>query len=179
MNRSLFITIHMYLSAFFAPFIFLIAISGGLYLIGVKGSVQQESVFASSEISIDAASDQLFSDVGALLQAAGVTQYEFEYVKVKGDVLYTRPTSRQHYMIKLGDSVELIRVQPSLQAALMELHKGHGPTGFKTFQKIFALGLLLIVTSGLWLGLSAQRLRQRTLLISLSGTGVFLLLVLL
>lgn len=178
MNRSLFITIHMYLSAFFAPFIFLVSISGGLYLVGIKGSVEQEPIFESTEISIDAKSDQLFSDVGALLQAAGVTGYEFEYVKVKGDVLYTRPTSREHYVIMLGDAVQVIHAQPSLQSALVELHKGHGPTAFKSFQKVFALGLLLMVASGLWLGLSASRLRKRTMLISLSGTAVFLLLVL-
>ena len=88
MSRSLFITIHMYLSAFLAPFIFLVSISGGLYLVGVKGSVQQEPIFETAEITIDAKSDQLKSDVGALLQAAGVSGYAFEYVKVKGDVLY-------------------------------------------------------------------------------------------
>jgi hypothetical protein len=179
MNRSLFITIHMYLAAFLAPFIFLVSISGGLFLAGVKGSVTEQSIFETSEIAIDAKSDQLTSDVGALLQAAGVTDYSFEYVKVKGSVLYTRPTSRQHYVIKLADTVQVIRAQPSLQAAMMELHKGHGPTAFKTFQKVFALGLLLIVSSGLWLGLSAARLRKRTALAGLAGLASFLLFVLL
>jgi hypothetical protein len=179
MNRSLFITIHMYLAAFLAPFIFLAAISGGLYLVGVKGSVEQAAIFETNDIAIDAQSDQLKSDVGALLQAAGVTDYEFEYVKVKGDVLYTRPTSREHYVITLGDTVKVTHAQPSLQAAMMELHKGHGPGFFKTFQKFFSVGLLLIVASGLWLGLSAARLRQRTLLISCGGLAAFLLAVLL
>jgi len=169
----------MYLAAFLAPFIFLVSISGGLYLLGVKGSVAEQSIFESSEIGIDAKSDQLKSDVAALLQAAGVSGYSFEYVKVKGDTLYTRPTSRQHYVIKLGDTVQVVRAQPSLQAALMELHKGHGPTAFKTFQKVFALGLLLIVSSGLWLGLSATRLRKRTAMAGLAGLASFLLFVLL
>ena len=41
MSRTLLVTIHMTLAAFFAPFVFLVAISGGLYLIGVKGELTQ------------------------------------------------------------------------------------------------------------------------------------------
>jgi hypothetical protein len=178
-NRSFFIGVHMYLAAFFAPFIFLVSISGGLYLVGVKGSVEQSPVFQSADYAIDTGAEDLKAEVDALLTAAGVTEYEYEYVKVKDNTLFTRPTSRQHYVINLGEGVEVVRAQPSLQSALIELHKGHGPTAFKTFQKLYALGLLLIVSSGLWLGLSAARLRPRTLATSLVGAGVFALLVLL
>ena len=173
MNRTLFITIHMYLAAFFAPFIFLVSISGGLYLVGVKGSLQQDPVYQTEGIAIDTKSLTLKADVDALLVAAGVSDYDYEYVKVKGSTLHTRPTSRQHYIIELGEEVEVIKAQPSLQAALMELHKGHGPTTFKTFQKFFALGLFFIVASGLCLGLSALGLRKRTLLIFLGGGSTF------
>ncbi len=179
MNRALFLTIHMYLAAFFAPFIFLVSISGGLYLVGVKGSLQEEPVFQTADIGIDAKSSTLKADVDALLNTAGISDYEYEYVKVKGSTLYTRPTSRTHYIIKLGDEVEVIKAQPSLQNALMELHKGHGPTTFKTFQKFFAMGLFFIVASGLWLGLSAAHLRKRTLLIFLGGGATFALAALL
>ena len=173
MNRAFFITIHMYLAAFFAPFIFLVAISGGLYLVGVKGSLQEDPVFLAEGIVIDAKSPTLKADVDELLITAGVSDYNYEYVKVKGSTLYTRPTSRTHYIIKLGDEVKVSKAQPSLQNALMELHKGHGPTTFKTFQKFFALGLFCIVASGLWLGLSALGLRKRTLLIFLGGGATF------
>ena len=179
LNRSFFISLHMYLAAFFAPFIFLVSMSGGLYLIGVKGSVEQTPVFQSVDYAIDTGAEDLKSRVDALLTAAGVTGYEYEYVKVKGDTLYTRPTSREHYVINLGEGVEVIRAQPSLQSAMIELHKGHGPTTYKTFQKLFAMALLLIVSSGLFLGLSATRLRPRTLATSLAGFAAFTLLVLL
>jgi hypothetical protein len=177
MNRSFFVSVHMYLAAFFAPFVFLVCLSGGLYLVGVKGSVDQTPVFQSTDYSIDTGAVNLKADVDALLAAAGVTGYEYEYVKIKGNTLFTRPTSRVHYVIKLGEGVEVSRAQPSLQSAMIELHKGHGPTAFKTFQKLFALGLFLIVSSGLWLGLSASRLRRRTLATSLLGAVVFFFLV--
>jgi hypothetical protein len=60
---------------------------------------------------------------------------------------------------------------------MIELHKGHGPSAFKTFQKAFAVGLIFIILSGLWLGISASRLRQSTLLTAISGAVVFALLV--
>ncbi|MEP5765312.1 MAG: PepSY domain-containing protein [Halieaceae bacterium] len=183
MNRSLFITIHMYLAAFFAPFVLLVCISGGLYLIGIKGSTETEAIYQSWDVEELRAelkdAPALNLSVAKLLGEAGVADYEFEYVKVKGDTLYTRPTSRQYYIIKLGDAVDISRATPSLQAAMMELHMGHGPTAFKTFQKFFAIGLLLVIGSGLWLGLSAPRLRTRTLAAAGGGSLAFLLVVLL
>ena len=41
MTRALLIKLHLYLSAFFSAAIILVAVSGGLYLIGIKGSVEQ------------------------------------------------------------------------------------------------------------------------------------------
>jgi hypothetical protein len=60
---------------------------------------------------------------------------------------------------------------------MIELHKGHGPGAFKTFQKIFALGLIFIMLSGLWLGISAARLRKSTLLTAAAGTVAFVILL--
>ena len=178
MDRKLLITTHMYLAAFFAPAVVLVAISGGLYLAGVKGTVEQEAIYSSSDVTIDRKSASLNADVAALLADAGVESYSYEYVKVSGANLYTRPTSSDHYIIKLNESaVEVIHARPSLQSRMIELHKGHGPSAFKTFQKAFAVGLLFIMLSGLWLGISAARLRRSTLLTATAGAVVFALLL--
>ena len=178
MDRKLLITIHMYLAAFFAPAVLLVAISGGLYLAGVKGTVEQEAIYSSSDVTIDRKSASLNADVAALLADAGVESYSYEYVRVSGANLYTRPTSSDHYIIKLNESaVEVIHARPSLQSRMIELHKGHGPSAFKTFQKAFAVGLLFIMLSGLWLGISAARLRRSTLLTATAGAVVFALLL--
>ena len=177
MNRKLFITIHLYLASFFAPFVLLVATSGGLYLVGVKGSVEQSPVYVGSA-SIDTKSPRLKQDIEALLQTAGVADYSFEYVKVKGDTLWTRPTSREHYVITLVDGMAQVDYAlPSIQSRMIELHKGHGPTLFKTFQKIFAVGLLCIFLSGVWLGLSASNLRSSTAVTVLTGSLVFAFLL--
>ena len=183
MNRAVFITVHMYLSAFFAVFVLLVATSGGLYLLGYKGSVSKTPVYASAgDQGITAVlddADALDEAVADLLATAGVTDYRFDYVKVKGSTLYTRPTSRIHYVIELGEGLAVSRAEPSLQAAMMELHMGHGPLAFKTFQKFFAAGMILIILSGLWLGLSAARLRTRTLAATGAGAVLFFIAALL
>lgn len=174
MDRKLLITIHMYLSAFFAPAVLLVAISGGLYLLGIKGTVDQETIYKSNQTTIDSESASLHTDVAGLLADAGVKSYNYEYVKISGTDLYTRPTSSDHYIIKTTkDGVEVIHARPSIQKSMIELHKGHGPLAFKTFQKAFAVGLIFIILSGLWLGISAKRLRRSTLITAASGTLVF------
>ena len=178
MDRKLLIKIHMYLAAFFTPAVLLMAISGGLYLLGVKGQVQEETIFSKSQASIDAGSPSLQAEVDSLLREAGVDSFSYEYVKVSGNRLYTRPTSSDYYVIESSAAgLKIIQAQPSLQKRLIELHKGHGPTAFKTFQKVFAVGLLLIMISGLWLGLSNARLRPSTLVSAGAGAVFFALLL--
>jgi hypothetical protein len=180
MSRAPFITIHMYLSAFFAVFVLMVASSGGLYLLGYKGSMDSAVVHTEAGNSglAQQSGAELEQSVVDLLVRAGVEDYSFEYVKVNGSTLDTRPTSRTHYKIELGDEITVIRRQPSLQSAMMELHMGHGPLAFRTFQKIFAAGMIFIILSGLWLGLSAERLRSRTLLAAGSGAALFFIAVL-
>jgi hypothetical protein len=126
----------MYLAAFFAPAALLVAISGGLYLMGIKGHVERETIYQTRDVTIDSSSKSLHSDITGLLATADVTSYSFEYVKVSGDTLYTRPTSTNHYIVRLNpDGVELIHASPNLQNRMVELHKGHGPTAFKTSRK--------------------------------------------
>ena len=178
MNRKLLITIHMYLAAFFTPAVLLVAISGGLYLVGVKGNVEQETIFSSSDITINSKSASLHADVAALLSSAGVKSYSFEYAKIRGTDLYTRPTSSDYYIIRKNNGgVDVIFARPNLQSRLMELHKGHGPSAFKTFQKVFAVALTFIICSGLWLGISNVRLRRSALLTATAGAFVFALLL--
>ena len=174
MTRTLLIKLHLYLSAFFSAAIILVAVSGGLYLIGIKGSVEQTTL---GEVS---SGQQLLQDpsevaVQAALTSLGVADFEFEYVKQKGSQLITRPTTRPFYTLSIDGNEALVQYnEPSLQKRMIELHMGHGPGAYKTYQQVFAAGMLFIILSGLWLGLSSARLRLSTAVIS--GTGVLLFL---
>ena len=174
MTRALLIKLHLYLSAFFSAAIILVAVSGGLYLIGIKGSVEQTPVG-----SIDGGR-QLMADPGKeavlnKLDLLGVTGFEFEYVKKKGSQLITRPTTRPFYTLDIQeDEITVQYNEPSLQKRMIELHMGHGPGAYNAYQQVFAAGMLFIMLSGLWLGLSSVRLRVSTALISGSGLALFL-----
>lgn len=178
MNRKLFISIHLYLSSFFAAAVILVAVSGGLYLLGVKGSVEESQVATVAKSTFALPQNPDRDDVAALLAAAKVSDFEFEYLRVSGKRIFTRPTSETHYVIETGGpALTILRRDPDLQARMIELHKGHGPTAFKTFQQVFALGLVFIILSGLWLGLSAPRLVRRTAISFGAGLILFLGLV--
>lgn len=176
MSRRLLVSIHLYLAAFFTPMVIIMAVSGGLYLLGVKGQMQSTALGFVSGLQLDAESPSLSDDVRAALQSLGVDA-RFEYVKGKGSEFSTRPSSREHYRLsQQADGVAIDTVSPSLQAAVMELHKGHGPRWYKYLETIFALGLLLIMLSGLYLGLMSLAYRRQTLV--LVGGGLFLFLAL-
>lgn len=169
MKRGLLVKLHLYAAAFLAPAFLFLAISGGLYLVGVKGSVKQTFFEIPSQSDLDPSSESLDKDVQQLLLAAGIS-HDFEYIKISGETLTTRPTSRNFYKFSMQpDGLVVSFNEPSIQSKLIELHKGHGPEIFKTFQKLIAVGLLFVVLSGFWLGVSSPSLRLNTLVITSAG----------
>jgi hypothetical protein len=164
------------LLCFFSAAIVLVALSGGLYLIGIKGTIDQ------TRIGLAGSGEQLLAEpsieaVQAVLTEVGVTDFEFDYVKQKGAQLITRPTTRPFYTLDVsGNDVVVYYNEPSLQKKMIELHMGHGPVAYKTYQKVFAAGMLFIILSGLWAGLSSTKLRGPTAAVAGGGLLVFALL---
>ena len=178
MARALLIKLHLYCSAFIAAAIVLVAVSGGLYLIGIKGTIEQMPVgtLATGQQLLLNPSE---AKVQAALASLGVSDFEFEYVKQKGSQLITRPTTRPFYTLDISGEEAVVQYnEPSLQKRMIELHMGHGPTAYKTYQQVFAAGMLFIILTGLWLGLSSARLRFSTAMISGAGVILFLWLAL-
>lgn len=90
---------HLYVTAFVAPMFFLVAISGGLYLIGVKGEVTKTPLDLPADATLDFESSNLKNYVSALLAAQGV-DHRFEYIRGGATSLVTRPTSRVNYEVR-------------------------------------------------------------------------------
>ena len=175
-RRTFWANLHLCVAAFLAPVVVLMATSGGLYLLGVKGKVKEIPVPLAPGASLGLAASDLKAAVRQLLTDAGIT-HRFEYLKHEDSTLTTRPTSRVYYVVHVGqDGVRVTRNEPDVQKRLIELHKGHGPTAFKTLQKIMAIGLLGIVSTGFWLGLSTIGLRAR--MIAISGAGLLFFVIL-
>ena len=196
MRRSSWITFHLCVASFFAPVLLLMAISGGLYLLGVEGSVKETPVTVPAGASLDLDSHHLENEVRELLMDAGI-DHRFESIggaahdhsagghshnggtvkEGEAVTLTTYPTSRVYYVLQVGaDGVQVTRHEPDFQERLIRLHTGNGPSAFTYLQRFMALGLVLMVLSGFSIGLAAVRLR--TLALSLGGVGLLLFVVL-
>lgn len=176
MNRSFWIKAHLFAAAFFAPVLIVIATSGGLYLLGVKGSVEEITVPTPAGATLNLGSTTLEADVAGLLAGAGIA-HEFEYLRAGQNSVTTRPTSTTYYVLATtAEGVNISKHEPSLQKRMIELHKGHGPVLFKEFQKFMAAALLFVLLSGTWLGLSSKGLRNKTLATMGGGLATFVAL---
>lgn len=175
-TRRLFILAHLWLAGLLAPAFLLVAVSGGLYLLGNSGSFKTEPVSLPAQASLDFDSPTLESDVRALLTTAGIDQ-KFEYIRNRGTVIQLRPTSRTHLEFRqTDDGLTASRKIPDLQGTLIELHKGHGPSWFKVYQKLVALGLILVVFGGILVGLLAKAYRRQTSIAVVIGSLIFFFL---
>lgn len=174
--RKLLITLHLLFAGFLTPAFLLVAITGGNYLLGNKGSTESTELSLPANAALDFKSETLQADVEALLENANI-DHKFEYIRNRGRVIQLRPTSRAYIQFEqTPDGLSATMNKPSLQAGLMELHKGHGPTIFKTYQKIVALGLILVVLGGFLVGILARTYRRKTLLAAGLGTILFIVL---
>ena len=176
MSRKLLVDIHLYLATFLAPIILMMAISGGLYLFGYKGTTEKEVIY-SGPASFQIDSQNLDSEVAAFLTANGQNS-DFEYLRMGGNSFVTRPTSRDYFsFVFKGDQLEVTSEKPDLIKTVVELHKGHGPGWFKTFQKFTAFGLTFILVSGLWIALMTPPMRKLAVSLTSAGFVVWLALI--
>lgn len=176
--RKYLVIAHLLFAGFMAPMFIMLSISGGLYLIGNKGDVNAQALVLPATASLDFKSETLEDDVRALLKTANI-EHEFEYVKNRGSLIQLRPTSRTYIEIKqTPDGLAATRNVPDFQKSMIELHKGHGPTLFKTYQKLVAITLFLVVFGGLLVGFLSPTYRRKTVLSTIAGMLVFLALAL-
>lgn len=174
--RKILVLVHLYVAAFLAPAFILVALSGGLYLLGNKGEFTSQPIPLPAATTLDFTSPTLEAEVRALFLAHDIDE-KFEYIKNRGTKIQTRPTSRSHIEFSQApEGLIAVRKTPNLQASLMELHKGHGPQLFKTYQKLVALGLMVVVLGGLVVGILAPVYRRKTLIACGIGLLGFVLL---
>jgi len=134
-----------------------------------------ERVSLPSNASLDFKSETLDADVRALLADANI-KHDFEYIRNRGTVIQLRPTSKTYLEFKQSpQGLSATRVKPDTVRSMMELHKGHGPQIFKSYQKLVALLLLGVVLGGILVGLMAKAYRRQTIIAVIGGIVVFIL----
>lgn len=173
--RKYLILAHLWLAGLMAPAFALHAISGGLYLINIKGKAATERVSLPQGAELDFESPTLETDVRALLANANL-KTDFEYIRNRGTVIQLRPTSKTYLEFKqTPQGLSATRVKPDTVMSMMELHKGHGPQIFKSYQKLVALLLLAVVFGGILVGFMAKAYRRQTVIAVVIGVIVFVL----
>lgn len=171
--RKYLILAHLWFAGLMAPAFALHAISGGLYLMNIKGTATTERVALPAGASLDFKSETLEVDVRALLEQADL-KHDFEYIRNRGSLIQLRPTSKPYLeFANTPQGLSAKRVKPDAVRGLMELHKGHGPQLFKTYQKLVALLLLGVVLGGILVGLMAKAYRRQTVIAIVLGAIVF------
>jgi len=167
--RRLLTQIHLYMAGLLAPAFLLVAISGGMDLAGFEAKVKETPIVLGDDSALDFTSASLNADVEKLLDQAGI-DLEFEYIRSRGPMAMTRPTSRTFAKFeKTPDGLKATINDPNLQYSLMELHKGHGPGIFRTYQIIAAIALFFVVIGGVAVGLLARAYRLPTLISTAIG----------
>jgi hypothetical protein len=174
--RKYLILAHLWLACLMAPAFALHAISGGLYLMNIKGTASTERVSLPVGSELDFESATLDADVRTLLKTANL-KHDFEYIRNRGSVIQLRPTSKTYLQFTQSpQGLSATRVKPDTVKSLMELHMGHGPQLFKSYQKLVAALLLLVVLGGILVGLMAKAYRRQTVIAVVIGGVVFVLL---
>lgn len=161
--RKLLILLHLFGGSFMAPAFILVAITGGLHMVGDGEKVETSAIVLPAGTQVDLKSKTAEDDVRAILKAANVDM-KFEYLKIRGTSFETRPTSRTHVKFKPSpNGLTATLNKPNFQKAMMEIHKGHGPKIVRTYHKIVALMLFFVVLGGFLIGLLAKNYRRKTL----------------
>ncbi|CAO1648993.1 hypothetical protein [Parasphingorhabdus sp. NYA22] len=175
-TRNLLILVHLFLAAFLAPSFLMVGTTGALKLAGVDPAIEDIPIELPVGTQIDPDSPTLKQDIGTILAAQNI-HLDIESVRSRGGDMTTRPTSRTFARInQTPDGLQASLHKPGFQYAMMELHKGHGPAIFKTYQLIAGIALFLVIVGGLIVGLLAKPYRRKTLVSLALGTVTFLVL---
>lgn len=174
--RKYMILAHLWAAGFMAPAFGLHAVSGGFYLIGIKGDVTKSQLALPAGASLDFDSPTLETEVRDLLVEAKIDE-DFEYIRNRGTLIQTRPTSRDYVeFAQTPEGLTATRVDPDAVKSMMELHFGHGPQLFKSYQKLVAILLILVIFGGVLVGLMAKPFRNQTITAVVLGTLTFVVL---
>lgn len=170
MKRKFWLNLHLALVGLFLPLLIIFPLSGSLYLLGEKGEVKKTDL---ATIETEFTKDPQM--VREILKRQKI-DFDFEYIKSRGETLILRPATRDHLEIhKTESGVKIVKVEPNLIKILQELHFGHGPRFMKGLQIFCGAAFFLIIISGFVLSLGMKKFKP--MLIGSTAMGIVLMLL--
>ena len=183
MRRTL-LNIHLLLAAFLFPIALMFAITGGLYTLEIKGGYREtvQTVPLTSPLQPDLAAlttlaTSTLSALGEPLPSGGAavkkagTSFELEWTGVERDILL-RPTADPA-------TAQLVIKDTRVWRHLVQLHKAKGSDLARAISVFWAIGLVVILVSGLLMAWYAPPFRRKALQAGAAGLATFGLYVLL
>lgn len=177
MRRTL-LNIHLLLAAFLFPIALMFAITGGLYTLEIKGSYREtvQAVPLTAPLQPDLAAlttlaSSTLSGLGESLPSGGAavrkagTSFELEWTGVERDILL-RPTADPAI-------AQLVIKDTGVWRHLVQLHKAKGNDLARALSVVWAIGLVVILASGLLMAWYAPPFRRRTLQAGAAGLVTF------
>ncbi|MEP3891390.1 MAG: hypothetical protein ABJN69_13105 [Hellea sp.] len=175
--RKFLILVHLFAASFMAPAFLLVAVTGGMHMVGGVESETKVALPLPAGTQIDLKSPTAEADIRALLALANI-DHDFEYLKNRGSSAQTRPTSRPYIAFSQKNGVwTATKNTPNFMKAAMEIHKGHGPKILRSYHKLVALMLFLVIFGGILVGLLAKAYRRKTIGALAIGTVLYLVLI--
>lgn len=179
MKRTQLINLHLILATILLPAIAMFAITGGFYTWGVKGGYDSQTYKLPLATPLN----------GDLASLISFTQQELDkqqHAYPSGGAKL-KSTTHSHILEWTGSDsdISLITDIGSKQAnlevkrtsayrQLVQLHKAKGGTAFKFYAALMALGLLVILTSGVLMGFGMPKYRLTTGLGLLAGVSLWI-----
>jgi len=183
MQRTL-TTVHLLLAAFFLPIALMFAATGALYTVSIKGNYLETSrtlelsapltaeLSALTKVTEEAlAAEGLAVPSGAASVKKAGTGYELEWTGVDRDVLL-KPTADPL-------KATLVIKDTTAWRHLVQLHKAKGSEVAKGISVLWALGLIVILCSGLLMAWNVPVYRRKALGAGALGLATFALYLLL
>jgi hypothetical protein len=183
MQRQL-ITLHLYLAAFFLPIALMFAATGGLYTVSIKGQYEETAHQIAIPAPLEANLPALTTLAAAELERLGIavptgaaglrkagTSFELEWTGVERDIAL-RPTTEPLI-------ATLVVKETTPWRHLVQLHKAKGSDLAKVISVLWAIGLVLILASGMTMALNVPIYRRKALWAGAAGMATFVIYALL
>ncbi len=181
---NLFVSIHLIASCFFLPAAIIFLVTGALYTVDIKGSYETETYPLPLDAPLEPDLDACRAMTEAFLEAEGIappsggdrirrfgTSFAYEWHGSNRDVLLSPTDDPSEAVIEVKDTTFYRR--------MVQLHKAKGGAIFKGYAVVFSVALVLILVTGYIVAWTRQPLRMQTVLSTVLGLIVFILVVLL
>lgn len=181
-NRPTLMKVHTLLAVFLLPVAIMFFVTGALYIWDVKGGEEKNNYTLNIKSSFS----------GELSEYILITENKLKELSLP------RPTGKPKIKIKYGKTIfewsgssvetkveiNLKQLTAKLEVKkaswyrhLVQLHKAKGGFLFKVYATILSVALLILLLTGFIMAWQMPKLRKLTVISTLSGFSIFLLLV--